>query len=72
LYLIVKHTAKEAGVEFSPHDARRTLITETLNNQVPLAEVQAQAGHANGSTTLRYAQSGDAKTRRSLLRLRYG
>ena len=33
----------------------------------PLQDMQAQAGHANPSTTLLYAEPGDAKTRRALV-----
>lgn len=37
-----------------------------------LNEVQAQAGHAQGSTTLRYAQATNAEQRRVTAHLRYG
>ena len=48
----------------SAHDLRRTHITLALDNGAPLQDMQAQAGHANPSTTLRYAQPADAKSRR--------
>jgi integrase len=72
VYDVVKRTEKISGVKFSPHDARRTLITEALATGAPLADVQAQAGHKNESTTLRYAKPIDARHRRERLRLRYG
>lgn len=72
VYKVVKETETKTGVKFSPHDARRTLITEALIANVPLAEVQSQAGHAQASTTLRYAKASDAKSRRTIMRLRYG
>jgi hypothetical protein len=37
-----------------------------------LADVQAQAGHKQEATTLRYARPVDARNRRLRLRLRYG
>jgi integrase len=61
VYRIWMATASAAGVESKPHDARRTLITEALATGTPLATVQAMAGHARGETTLRYAQSVDAR-----------
>jgi len=41
---------------------RRTLITELLATGSPLADVQAQAGHVQGSTTLRYTGAVDARS----------
>jgi integrase len=72
VYRIWTATATAAGVESKPHDARRTFITEALATGTPLATVQAAAGHANGETTLRYAQAVDARRARKELRLRYG
>jgi integrase len=72
VYRAVKHTEKISGVKFSPHDARRTLITEALANSTPMADVQAQAGHAQASTTMRYAMPVDARLRRDKMKVRYG
>ena len=72
IYQVVQATARQSGVAFSPHDARRTLITEALTTGTPLADVKAQAGHSQESTTLRYARPVDAKNRLQRLRLRYG
>jgi integrase len=72
VYRIVKATEKLAGVAFAPHDLRRTFITEALATGTPLATVQAAAGHAQGATTLRYAQAVDARRARRELKLRYG
>jgi integrase len=72
VYRIVKATEALSGVEFKPHDLRRTFITEALATGTPLATVQAAAGHARGETTLRYAQAVDARQARKALKLRYG
>lgn len=72
VYRIWAKTAEQAGIDCKPHDARRTFITEALATGTPLATVQAAAGHANGETTLRYAQAVDARKGRKELRLRYG
>ena len=58
-------SSARAGIgHLSAHDLRRTHITLALDNGAPLQDMQAQAGHANPSTTLRYAQPSDAKSRR--------
>jgi integrase len=72
VYRIVKATEAASGVEFKPHDLRRTFITEALATGTPLAAVQAAAGHARGETTLRYAQAVDVRQARKALKLRYG
>ena len=62
---LLELTARRAGIgHVSAHDLRRTHITLALDNGAPLQDMQAQAGHANPSTTLRYAQPSDAKSRR--------
>lgn len=72
IYKIVELTEKHSGVEFTPHTARRTFITEALTTNTPIADVQQQAGHSSESTTLRYARPVNAQERRGRLRLRYG
>jgi integrase/recombinase XerD len=72
VYRIWAVTAEAAGVESKPHDARRTFITEALATGTPIQTVQAVVGHARGETTLRYAQSVDARRARRELKLRYG
>lgn len=72
VYRAVVSTEKETGISFKPHDARRTHITEGLGNGVPLHDMQAQAGHARGDTTLKYAHAVNAKRRQPKLKLRYG
>jgi integrase len=71
VYRIVRQTEQRTGVPFRPHDARRTLITEALATGTPLKDAQAQAGHAQPSTTLNYAQAVDARERRTRMHLRY-
>ena len=63
--LIVKNTARKAGIgHVAPHDLRRTHITTALNGGATVADMQAQAGHVNAATTLRYAQAHEAQERR--------
>ena len=59
------NTARKAGIgRVAPHDLRRTHITEGLNTGATVADMQAQAGHVNAATTLRYAQAHEAQERR--------
>ena len=69
---VVSLTAKRAGLgDLAPHDLRRTHITEGLNTGATVADMQAQAGHANAATTLRYAQATDAVQRRHRINFRF-
>ena len=69
---VVSQTAKRAGLgDLAPHDLRRTHITEGLNTGATVADMQAQAGHVNAATTLRYAQATEAVQRRHRINFRF-
>ena len=52
---IVRKRGEEAGVaSFSPHDLRRSHITDLLEKGADISTVQRLAGHSNISTTVRY------------------
>lgn len=55
VYYILKSRQKEANVaSFSPHDLRRTTITDMLEANIDVLTVSAIAGHASADTTRRY------------------
>jgi integrase len=72
VYRIIQQTQERCGLVFTPQDVRRTFLVEALDNGSPLADVQAQVGHRDPYSTLRYAKTTDAAARRKRLKLRYG
>ena len=55
VYDVTKRRAKQANVKAcSPHDFRRSFVTQLLRKDKDLLTVQRLAGHANPATTQRY------------------
>jgi len=55
--IVRKRTEEILGQARAPHALRSTFITVALDRGVPLADVQAFAGHEDPSTTVRYRDS---------------
>lgn len=66
---VYKVMQKSGGI--APHDARRTLLTDILNNGGSVADAQFIAGHSNPQTTLRYAKVSDAKEVKGRIKTSY-
>ncbi len=69
LHILTKR-GRQAGIAaFSPHDLRRTFISNLLDAGVDVATVQKLAGHANVQTTVRYDRRDERAKRAAVARL---
>ena len=71
IYCQLKRRALEAGVDaFTPHDLRRTSITDLLSAEVDVLTVSAIAGHASADTTRRYDKRSEETKKAAAEKLR--
>jgi integrase/recombinase XerD len=67
---ILQVRASQAVVhDFSPHDMRRTCISNLLDSGADLVTVAELAGHASVTTTATYDRRGEAAKRAAMLRM---
>ncbi len=68
---MMKRRLKDAGLPelFSPHSFRVTVVTDLLNQNVPLEDVQYLAGHSSPTTTGLYDRTRRKVTRNIVERI---
>jgi integrase len=67
VYDVVVARALEAGIpRCTPHDLRRTFVTQLLDRDVDLNTVRQLAGHSDLQTTARYDRRDEGAQRRAL------
>jgi len=71
IYYMLQNRQKQAGlVPFTPHDLRRTSITDLLAAQVDVLTVSNIAGHASADTTRRYDRRPDEVKKQAAQKLK--
>jgi len=64
VYDVCRARAVQAGIKsFSPHDLRRTFVSDMLDAGADIVSVQKLAGHASPSTTARYDRRDEESLR---------
>jgi site-specific recombinase XerC len=68
VYGVLRKRNRQAGLseDLTPHDLRRTFMTQLFAAKTPTPIVQRLAGHASAVTTIRYDRSGDEEAREAV------
>jgi site-specific recombinase XerD len=70
IYNLLRKRAREAGIaQASPHDLRRTFVSNLLDKGVDISTVARMAGHSNVQTTARYDRRPEEAQRKAAEKL---
>lgn len=70
MFVLQKRAAESSVAAFSPHDFRRTFITQLLETGADVITVSRLAGHADPATTAKYDMRGEEVKRLAVARLK--
>lgn len=66
IYGLMARRAEQASIKsFSPHDLRRSFISDLLDRGIDLATVKEMAGHASVNTTAKYDRRGESAKKKA-------
>jgi len=72
VYLVCRKRAEEAGIStFSPHDMRRSFVSDLIDSGADLSVTQRLAGHSSITTTAGYDRRPEARKREAAERLHF-
>lgn len=70
IYNIIRQRCKQAEVEsYTPHDFRRTLISNLLDQQVDISLVSKIVGHSSAAMTAKYDRRDNEKMRAAIAKI---